>query len=73
MHFSVYELGIVLTVIGVGLGLWKGKRKFDRTNTVGVEQFRSYGGKVVATKFDGFLYWIALALLFVGLFILAFA
>ena len=73
MDSSVYALGFVLTVIGLGLGLWNRKRKFDRTNSSGVEQFRSYGGKVVATTFDGLLYWIALALLFVGLFILAFS
>jgi hypothetical protein len=73
MDSGVYALGLVLTVIGLGLGLWNRKRKFDRTNRAGVEQFRSYAAKVVATTFDGLLYWIALALLFVGLFILAFA
>lgn len=73
MDSSVYALGFVLTVIGLGLGLWKAKRKLDRTNTAGVEQFRSFGGKVVATTFDGLLYWVAIALLFVGLLILAFA
>ena len=73
MNSGAYALGITLTVIGLGLGLWNRKRKFDRTNSAGVEQFRSFGGKMVATTFDGLLYWIALALLFVGLFILAFS
>lgn len=71
MDLSVYDLGIVLTVIGIGLGLWKGKRKFDRTNSAGVEQFRSFGRKTVATAFDELLSWLSLAFLGVGLLIFA--
>jgi hypothetical protein len=73
MESGVYVLGIVLTVVGISLGLWKAKRKFDRTNAHGVEQFRSFGGKMIATTFDDLLYWAAIASLFVGLFILAFS
>ncbi len=72
MHLDVYGYGIVLTAIGLFLGFWKLKRKFDRTNTSGVEQFSSFGRKMVATTIDEILHWVGLAALFVGLFILAF-
>jgi len=73
METDLSLLGSILTATGIGLGLWKGKRKFNRTNANGVEQFRSFTGKLVATTFDDLLHWAALALLFVGLFILAFS
>lgn len=73
MNIDVYYYGIFLTVFGLGLGLWRKKRQFDRTNSAGVEQFKSFGRKMVATTFDDLLYWGAIASLFVGLFILAFA
>ena len=73
MNLSVEGYGVFLTIIGLALGLWKGKRKFDRTNEHGVEQFRSFGGKMVATTFDDLLSWVAIGSLFVGLFILAFS
>ena len=72
MHIGAFEYGVLLTAFGVALGLWKEKRKFDRTNSSGIEQFRSFGHKMVATTFDDLLYWVALGCLFVGLFILAF-
>ena len=72
METDLSLLGFILTATGIGLGLWKGKRKFNRTNENGVEQFQSFTGNVVATTFDNFLHWAAIALLFVGLFILAF-
>ena len=72
MHVDVFYYGILLTSIGLALGLWRQKRRFDRTNTAGVEQFRSFGRKMVATTLDGLLYWVAIASLFIGLFILAF-
>lgn len=73
MDIDVSYYGIFLTIMGVVLGLWTKKRKFDRTNSAGVEQFKNFGRKMVATTFEGVLYWVAVALLFVGVFILAFA
>jgi len=72
MHLDTYDYGIVLTVIGLFMSFWKLKRKFDRTNASGVEQFPSFAQKMVATTFDGILYRVGLASLFVGLFILGF-
>lgn len=73
MDFDPSLLGLVLAVVGVGLGLWREKRKYDRANTAGVEQFGSFAGKVAATSLDELLRLFCLAFLFVGLFILAFA
>jgi hypothetical protein len=39
-------------VTGTGFFLWMKKRKFDRTNSVGVEQFESYSRKLAATFLD---------------------
>ncbi len=73
MHIELTDYGVILTVIGLVLGYWRQKRKFDRTNFAGVEQFPSYGRKLVATTFDDLIYWGAIGSLFSGLFILAFA
>jgi hypothetical protein len=48
-------LGTFGIAFGVILGLWRRKRKFDRTNAYGVEQFSSYWGKLGATTKDRFL------------------
>lgn len=72
MNPSSIDIGIVLTAIGFFTFLWREKRKFSRTNGIGIEQFRSFSGKMVATAFDELLRWASLGLFFVGLFILAF-
>lgn len=70
---GVFSLGTVLLVVGLALFLWREKRKYDRTNTAGVEQFRSFVGKLAGTSLDELLRWSSLGLLFVGLFIFAFS
>jgi hypothetical protein len=59
--------GILSLVIGACLGVWKKKRKFDRTNKSGVEQFPSFSGKASARLLDGILFLSSAALLFAGL------
>jgi len=71
MEFGPVTLGIFLMAIGSGLILWKKRRKFERTNVFGVEQFHSFGGKLTAKVFDGFLSWFSVIFLFSGLLILA--
>lgn len=73
MSINVIDLGIILATTGIVLGLWKEKRKFNRVNAFGIEQFPSFTKKLIATMFDRLLYLVALVLLGVGLFILAFA
>jgi len=73
MPIDAMSLGFVLAIVGIGLFFWREKRKYDRTNTAGVEQFNSFVGKIAATSLDELLRWIAIGLLFVGLFMMAFA
>jgi len=72
MHLDADAYGVLLTVTGLGLSFWRLKRKFDRTNSAGVESFSGFGQKMVATTLDGMLQWVGLASLFLGLLILAF-
>jgi hypothetical protein len=65
-------LGTFGIAFGVILGLWRRKRKFDRTNAYGVEQFSSYWGKLGATTKDRFLGLSSLIFLSVGVLILAY-
>lgn len=63
--------GGILAVVGVMLGLWKRKRKFDRKNAFGVEQFSSYWGKLGARTKDGVLGSMSVILFSIGLLMLA--
>ena len=65
-------LGVAAVVIGIGLYLWRNKRKFDRTNKAGIEQFNGYSGKLFARLVDGMLFIIALACVMGGVIGLAF-
>ena len=65
-------LGVAAVVIGIGLYLWRNKRKFDRTNAAGIEQFNGYSGKLFARLVDGMLFIIALACVMGGVIGLAF-
>lgn len=53
--------------------LWRNKRRFDRTNEHGIQQHKSYGGKLRTESFDAILLSIAYVSAFVaaGLLVLA--
>lgn len=53
----------VLTVVGIVLVVWKSKRRFDRLNQLGIEQFANFSQKVGARVLDGILYAIGLVFL----------
>lgn len=65
-------LGVAAVIIGIGLYLWRSKRKFDRTNKAGIEQFKGYSGKLLARLGDGILFVLALACVMGGVIGLAF-
>ena len=67
MDFASLTVGVGLVIAGVGLLLWRKKRKFDRTNRAGIEQFHSFGVKIRARLLDGVLTWLSLICLFSGL------
>ena len=54
-------LGVAAVLLGIFLFLWRSKRRFDRTNAAGIEQFSSFGGKVAARSWDAILLVVALA------------
>ena len=61
----------MLMATGAALGLWKRKRAFDRINAYGVERFPSYWGKLGAKAMEGALSVSSIALLTVGLLVVA--
>jgi hypothetical protein len=70
----------VLTLIGGGLlvpgavlFLWMKKRKFDRTNSAGVEQFGSFSGKLASVFWDKCLAGLSAICLIGGAVFLAYA
>jgi cytochrome c biogenesis protein CcdA len=50
--------GGAVVLLGVILFFWRNKRKFDRTNPAGIEQFSSYGGKLAARLWDSII-WVS--------------
>lgn len=72
MEWGAEYVGSILLVVGALLALWKRKRKFDRTNSFGVEQFSDFWGKLGTRMKDAILGFAALLLLSAGVLILAF-
>jgi hypothetical protein len=72
MVWGAEYVGSLLLVLGVALMLARRKRRFDRTNQFGVEQFPSYWKKLGTDFKDGLQRYAALLLVFGGVLILAF-
>ena len=47
---------VALSVVGIILIFWKSKRRFDRLNQLGIEQYADFGQKIGAKILDGILY-----------------
>lgn len=45
----------LLALVGIACILWRNKRKFDRKNASGIEQFPKYSKKLSARLFDALL------------------
>ncbi len=45
-----------LAVVGIVLVVWKSKRRFDRLNQLGIEQYENFSQKIGAKILDGILY-----------------
>ena len=63
--------GVGLLIAGTGFFLWMKKRKFDRTNPAGVEQFPRFGRKLAAVSADKVLAIMSIVSLSAGTLILA--
>jgi hypothetical protein len=72
MEWGAEYIGMLLLALGVALTLARRKRRFDRTNPFGVEQFSSYWGKLSANIKDGLLRYLALIFFSAGFVILGF-
>lgn len=65
-------LWVMCIIFGVMLLLRYRKRKFNRTNAFGVEQFLSYSDKVKSKTKDGLLAGLAIILTIFGVMMLSF-
>ncbi len=72
MNWGSDMIGVVLLVLGVFLMLWFRKRRFDRTNAFGFQQFTNYWAKIGAVTKDVVLGGSSVLLLCSGVLLLAF-
>ena len=72
MGWGAEYVGALLLALGAALTLVSRKRRFDRTNQFGVEQFASYWYKLGTQIKEGLLRYVSLLLLSAGIFILGF-
>lgn len=59
--------GLVLFIVGWGPLFWVGKRRFDRTNVAGVEEFASFGKAVVSRLLEKVAALVGIVMVLVGL------
>ncbi len=71
-QLTVQLVGASFLIVGVLLALWRRKRKFDRTNALGIERFANYWEKLGARMQDGLLLSFAFVLVSAGVITLAF-
>lgn len=64
-------LGVIALVSGLALAAWVGRRRFNRRNFAGVEQFDSFSHAVGSQFLEGLVGMIGALMAFAG-FILAF-
>lgn len=72
MRWGAEYIGAIFLALGVALTLARRKRRFDRTNQFGIEQFPSHWSKLRANLKDGLFRFVSLLILSVGLVILGF-
>jgi hypothetical protein len=72
MEWGAEYIGALLLALGVALTLAINKRRFDRSNQFGIEQFPNYWAKIGSKIKDGIQRYVSLILLSAGLVILGF-
>jgi hypothetical protein len=60
----LYSFLLLLT--GGCIAYWVKKRRFNRVNRYGTEDFKNFGDKVFAVSIEKFLWWLALLCILVG-------
>ena len=65
-----YALLFGFIAVGVASLIWRDKRRYDRTNEHGVQQYRNYWNKIKGESFDTLLSGMGYLGLFAGIFVL---
>jgi len=70
-HLAIVKIiGVIPILLGIGIRYQIGKRKFNRRNFAGKEQFTSYRRAVTTTAGERFLRFIGNLLIFLGILLL---
>lgn len=70
-HLQIFKvIGIILILLGIGIRYQIGKRRFNRRNIAGIEQFTSYKKLVTTRTGEGFARFMANLLIFLGILLL---
>jgi hypothetical protein len=60
-------LGALIAILtGVGVLFWVKRRRFERTNGAGIEQFTSYSSKLMATSVEKLAWGAAITCIVIG-------
>lgn len=65
-----YIIGAALIAASIYLNIWRGRRKFNRTNNVGVELFSTYGQKLSARWLENSAQFLSMLFMVIGVIIL---
>ena len=60
----IYSFILLLT--GSCLAYWVKKRRFNRINHYGVEEFKSFGDKIISGTIEKTIWWFALCCILAG-------
>lgn len=66
-----YVIGIILIIIGIIINVSINRRRFYRRSPTGLQQFKTFGGAVLTTWSEKLGKLLAMALILLGLFVLA--
>ena len=59
--------GILMIIIGLGLEFWYKRRRFNRMNSHGVQEYKNFASKTASDILEGLVQIIKWTLLLVGL------
>ncbi|MBS1526295.1 MAG: hypothetical protein JST19_11640 [Bacteroidetes bacterium] len=70
---SFYIVGITFILLSLYLSYWRGKRKFNRRNAFGREEFSSYEKSLMNGWTENFASFLSILLMILGIILLLFA
>ena len=69
----IYIISIVLIGLSIYLRYWRGRRKFQRRNVAGLEEFKSYGDALKKRYLENLVQFIYIFFTIVGILLLLMA